>query len=66
MRNPPIIHIFKLQAEDKCETEKFRCVKTDNMGKINEWDLCMGIELKVVIFFTSLLILRIGCNVTFG
>ena len=38
-----IINAFKLKVKLKYETEKFICVKSNNMDKFNEkWDLCMG------------------------
>ena len=33
----------KLKVKLQYETEKFICVKSNNMGKFNKkWDLCMG------------------------
>ena len=42
----PIIDVFKLKAKVKYETEKWICVKTNNIDKFNEkWDLCMDLVL---------------------
>ena len=48
--SPPVINVFKLKAEIKYETEKFICVNSNNMDKVNKkWDLCMGSVPKSVI-----------------
>jgi len=53
-----IINAFKLKAKVKYETEKFICVNTNNMEKLNKkWDLCKGLCTLICNLFISVIIL---------